>query len=417
MRKVAKYHMIDLFAGCGGLSLGMELANFMPVLFSEISPSAVATYRENRKGKLIEHVEDVTTLAADIPRRMRAWKKKGIAEIDLLCGGPPCQGYSGIGHRRAFKVERHQIPSNHLYKAMIDVIEAVKPKIFLFENVRGLKSGRWVKSGRKGQIWEQVLGAFESMGDYRVFHTEVHARDYGVPQNRPRVLIVGIRNDLNWTPDADSRDAVVAGAIPSKRQAPPSILEALGDLVDASYAKTRDTDPPQPTLRYPKGPRKGFQAEMRTRPDNTVAGRGAPVSEQEYSNHSPRIRAKFRYMQKNGGRIPPGASTKKFAQRVLPTTWPDGEPNITVTSLPDDFVHYKQARSLTVREWARLQTFPDWYCFCGPRTTGGRRRAGNPDEGQWQREVPKYTQIGNAVPVRLARALGKHFAKIIKGKR
>ncbi|MAT09894.1 MAG: hypothetical protein CMM02_02705 [Rhodopirellula sp.] len=86
---------------------------------------------------------------------------------------------------------------------------------------------------------------------------------------------------------------------------------------------------------------------------------------------------------------------------------------MTVTSLPDDFVHYEQPRILTVREWARLQTFPDWYVFRGPRTTGGRRRAGTPSKDDWEREVPRYTQIGNAVPVRLAYEIGKHFRKIV----
>ena len=121
-------------------------------------------------------------------------------------------------------------------------------------------------------------------------------------------------------------------------------------------------------------------------------------------------------MIKNNGNIPEKFRTKKFAQRLLPKRWGNKGPTITATSLPDDFVHFSQARSLTVREWARLQTFPDWYQFSGKRTTGGIRRAGNPLEKNYEREVPKYTQIGNAVPVKLAYEIGKHFKKILKTK-
>ena len=88
-------------------------------------------------------------------------------------------------------------------------------------------------------------------------------------------------------------------------------------------------------------------------------------------------------------------------------------PTITATSLPDDYVHYSLPRVPTVREWARLQTFPDWYQFSGKRTTGGRRRAGDPSAGDWARDLPKYTQIGNAVPVALAHAVGNHLREII----
>lgn len=115
----------------------------------------------------------------------------------------------------------------------------------------------------------------------------------------------------------------------------------------------------------------------------------------------------------NNGEIPEEMKTKKFAQRVIPRKWGDGGPNITATSLPDDFVHYSQPRSLTVREWARLQMFPDWYRFSGKRTTGGRRRAGDLSKGDWKRDTPKYTQIGNAVPVKLAEEIGKHLKSIM----
>ena len=132
-----------------------------------------------------------------------------------------------------------------------------------------------------------------------------------------------------------------------------------------------------------------------------------------YTRHSKRVKDKFKYMLGHEGKIRESDQTKKFAQRVLPKKW-DKEtgPTITVTSLPDDYVHPTQPRILTVREWARLQGFPDWYEFRGKRTTGGVRRAGNPREGIFEREVPKYTQIGNAVPVNLACELGKHFRGI-----
>ena len=120
-------------------------------------------------------------------------------------------------------------------------------------------------------------------------------------------------------------------------------------------------------------------------------------------------------MIRNGGEIPERFRTKKFAQKVLPRTWGKAGPTITACSAPDDYVHFCQPRSLTVREWARLQTFPDWYVFAGKRTTGGLRRAGNPREGIFDRELPKYTQIGNAVPVELAYNIGRNFVRLLEG--
>ena len=106
-------------------------------------------------------------------------------------------------------------------------------------------------------------------------------------------------------------------------------------------------------------------------------------------------------------------SIQKFSQKKLPAEWGGKPPTITVTSLPDDYIHYSQPRILTVREWARLQTFPDWYEFEGNRTTGGNRRSGTPQSTADQIETPKYTQIGNAVPVDLARQIGEHFITLL----
>lgn len=405
MAKMKKLTCIDLFAGCGGLSLGLEQAGFHPLLFSELNESAAETYLANRPRNSVADYRDVYTLTdSALAAHLRAWRNNGTSEVDLVCGGPPCQGYSGIGHRRTHKVTREEIPSNHLYKEMIRVIRKVKPKIFLFENVRGLLSGRWTPDGPKGEIWEDVRSSFESIRGYSVRWHLVHAKDYGVPQNRPRVLMVGIREDLGWKPDAS---LVAGGLLPQPAAIAPHPIEVWSDIVDEDYLRKSATE------RYPRAPQSAFQREIRTTPDGKMLTKGDILTEHEYSQHSPRIRQKFIHMLKHGGAIPEHMRTKKFAQRLITPRWGPEGPNITATSLPDDFVHYEQPRSLTVREWARLQTFPDWYQFRGPRTTGGTRRAGAPNEGNWDREVPKYTQIGNAVPVRLAKAVGEHFRELL----
>lgn len=410
--------VLDFFAGCGGLSLGLERAGFFPAYVNELNLDALRTYWWNRKSinprlerlysrDAKELVRDagsgVTDLIAVLAREYGVRASHG--EIDLVVGGPPCQGFSGIGHRRSYSVEKEQLPSNHLYQDYAYVISKLRPKLFLFENVKGLLSARWSASGSKGEIWSDVLDAFKSLGEYSIAWTLVHAKDYGVPQNRPRVLLVGIRSDLGV---AGSVDAVEAGLLPAGRGGAPDLDELLGDLIDPEFEYGGATP------RYPSGARNGVQRLLREEVNGgRVRGRGEAISDHEYSNHSPRVRAKFRAMLENGGHIPAEYQTKKFAQRLLPATWGKGGPTITATSLPDDYVHFAQPRTLTVREWARLQCFPDWYEFYGKRTTGGIRRAGNPREGLFDRELPKYTQIGNAVPVWLAEAVGRHFRELL----
>ena len=222
--------------------------------------------------------------------------------------------------------------------------------------------------------------------------------------------MVGVRGDLGIEPRGGKEaDAVEAGFLPFPTGGAPGIVELLGDLEDPGFVNGGKTEG------YPSKALNAFQRELRFNPDNEkTARKGDLVAEHEYSKHKDEIVQKFRYMIKHGGKIPAKMQTKKFAQRVLPRIWGDNGPTITATSLPDDYVHYSQPRSLSVREWARLQLFPDWYQFSGKRTTGGVRRAGNPREGLHDREVPKYTQIGNAVPVGLARHVGEHFMTLIK---
>jgi len=425
----SKFSMIDLFAGCGGLSLGFEQQGFEPLLFSEINKNAAQTYLKNRRDLDIAVYGDVYTLTNDKLEELKEqWELKGIKDIDVVAGGPPCQGYSGIGHRRTFKLDKNEIPSNHLFQEMVRVIECVKPKVFLFENVKGLLSGRWTKEGEKGEIFKDVLKAFKSIEGYECEWELLHAKDYGVPQNRPRTIIVGYRNDI-WErykqPDLFKNDEIkdeaaspyMAGGsaiykkmLPQKHElSAPSLPETLDDLVDSSYEKGGVT------RFYPNSANSDMQRYLRSSKSGQLAKKGDSVSEHEYSKHSEKVLKKFEYMLSHNGEVHDSMKTKKFAQRLLPKMWGETGPNITATSLPDDYVHYSQPRVPTVREWARIQTFPDWYEFCGPRTTGGRRRAGDPGAGIWDREVPKYTQIGNAVPVLLASAIANHIKKVIEG--
>lgn len=402
---------VDLFAGCGGLSLGLEQAGFKSLLVSELNANAMDTYLANRAAQEVEisSIHDIYSLTNKMLDELKdKWRELGIDEIDIVAGGPPCQGYSGIGHRRSYKVEKEKIPSNFLFKEMARVVGKLRPRMFLFENVKGLLSSRWTAGGKKGEIWEAVQKEFRSIndGEYFVDYKLVQAKNYGVPQNRPRVLMVGIRRDMGFKPDFSTP---ASGLLPSPSGAPPNVMDILSDLVDPKYLEKKSTS------KYLCEPKTDVQRQLRTlRDGKSIAAKGDALTEQEYSNHAPLIREKFQYMLDHDGEIPEHMRTKKFAQRVLPRVWGKDGPTITVTSLPEDYVHYCQPRSLTVREWARLQMFPDWYQFRGPRTTGGQRRAGNPHKGIWDREVPRYTQIGNAVPVELARRVGVHLANILR---
>jgi DNA (cytosine-5)-methyltransferase 1 len=231
--------------------------------------------------------------------------------------------------------------------------------------------------------------------------------NYGAPQNRPRVLIVGVRKDISIDPWKKIDSKVANGFLPKPTYGSPDLIDVLGDLIDPNfkYGGCNNT--------YINPATSKIQKLLRTRLDGKIAPKGWSLTEQDYSKHSEKVIDRFTYMLKNKGVIPKHLKTKKFSQSLLPSRWGDKGPTITATSLADDYVHFAQARILTVREWARLQGFPDWYEFSGNRTTGGIRRAGNPKKGIFDRELPKYTQIGNAVPVFLAEKIGSHFLEVL----
>lgn len=448
MKSSNQLTLVDLFAGCGGLSLGMENAGFEPVFVNELNEHAMATYLANRHhlvggkpfaqqsqlhsndaqelqgARLEKMVCDLEAVGLRFPE-VDDPSKGGGSSLDVLAGGPPCQGFSGLGHRRSYAVDKKDLPANQLFVRMAEVIGRLRPKIFLFENVRGLLNSRWERNADR-KIWPDVLEKFRSVPGYEVRWSLVRASHYGVPQNRPRVLLVGIRSDILENcelldPTASNEDAVKCGFLPlGDPSSFPDLVDLLGDLVDPTIGELLDAGALPPgtlvTNGYPSDASTAEQHAMRARaPRHEHRGTGE-LTDHEYSKHAPRIVQKFKHMIANDGEIPEGARTKKFSQRVLPARWGNHSPSMTATSMPDDYIHFSQPRTLTVREWARLQLFPDWYRFEGKRTTGGIRRAGNPRENNFDREVPKYTQIGNAVPVALAERVGIHFRRILTGK-
>lgn len=410
--------LVDLFAGCGGLSLGLEMAGFRPIFASEINSHARETYLFNRKHLGLVDGRDVIGDIADItrsPAKLKALAlrlRREFGDVTLVAGGPPCQGYSARGIRTTFShITRQSTPSNHLYREMVKVISAIGPEFYLFENVRGLTTARWTPAGERGEIWKSIQKSFNGIRTNRNGKTLryqsavaiVRASEFGVPQNRPRLLLIGVREDI--ASSCKLKD--VTSLIPSPNGiVPPNLVDLLGDIVDAHGEKLGRT------ASYPRAPRTPVQRNLRKTPSGRVAGRGRLLTDQEYTRHSSHVVRRFQHMLHVTKPLPPELRIKKFAQRALPARWGKLGPNITATSAPDDYVHYSRPRILTVREWARLQMFPDWYVFCGPRTTGGRRRAGDLSIGSWDRDLPRYTQIGNAVAIPLAQAVGTHLLSL-----
>ena len=314
---------MDLFAGCGGLSLGLEEAGFAPALVNEVNKDALKTYLVNRENQFpllrskynsgdiheltVNHGEQLISFAAGFSNDYGFDYQAG--ELDLVVGGPPCQGYSGIGHRRSFAVDKMRLPSNHLFKEMVAVIQLLRPKMFLFENVRGILSGKWTSDGKKGEIWEDVKSAFNSIPGYRIESKLVHAKDFGVPQNRPRVLLVGIRQDIDAQYLANSEGAKL---IPDLSLRPPDLAELLSDLVDEPYPNGGETS------HYPSAPKTAIQKYLRALPENHKGAREIELTEHKYSKHSASVVRRFKWLQDGGDPKHPEYRTKKFAQRVVP---------------------------------------------------------------------------------------------------
>ena len=324
---MAQRVMVDLFAGSGGMGLGMEMAGFQPVFVSELHSDALSTYLVNRPNLPVQEPQnqsgDILEYTQDPPKMQRlASRLNGdYGGVDLIVGGPPCQGYSGIGHRRTFTdLSKHDIPSNHLYREMATFISAVGPKAFVFENVRGLLSSKWTREGENGEVWQQVYRTLQGVTSringrevgYFVRYALVRAKDYGVPQNRPRVLVVGIRNDLGFLP---TDDGLAEGLLPVGTEEAPDLVDVLGDLVDPRWAHgLRSTD------LYPSDPASELQRWYRIPQGGIRAlGKGQPVTDHEYSQHSSRVIERFAWVISTA-RVASRLTSRQKAQLARPAS-------------------------------------------------------------------------------------------------
>lgn len=402
---------VDVFAGGGGLSLGLKRAGWTGLLAIEKDAFAFETLSQNfpsgdgplsyRWPHNIERKAwDIHELIAEHHDALASLK----GNIDLLAGGPPCQGFSHAGRRQP------DDPRNRLFEAYLKLVRILRPRLVLVENVRGFKSA-FKKSDRRPVTNFAVALEKGLSADYDVISTVIQSRDYGIPQARPRYFLVGALKDIS------SKEAVASffddleqhvDNFLYQRQLPrwPTARDAISDLEVSRNGTVpcvectgfQSIGYKTPLTSYQRAMRDGFEG---TPPDTRLA-RHRPDIRQRFSAIINSCYEEGRLNVTISPEVRKAHNLKKMAIRVLDPL--DAAP--TVTSLPDDLLHYSEPRILTVRETARLQTFPDWFSFKGKYTTGGHRR---------RNEVPRFTQVANAVPPLLAEQLGLALLRIIRG--
>jgi len=377
-----KFSYVDLFAGCGGLSLGLYNAGWEGLFAVEKSEDAFQTLKHNLIDKK-KHFTWPTWLEIGSHNidTILASREPGLRElkgnVDLVAGGPPCQGFSTAG-RREENDER-----NKLANAYLEFVEIIKPKVLLFENVRAFGVGFKKETNVRGKPHsEMVLEKLKEFGYEDAQARVIDFSGFGVPQIRQRLIIIATLkgNSGEFFKLLEERK----GAFLEEKgiKANVTLAEAISDI----EKKNGVIDSPD-SKNFKAGVYNGrvltdYQKLMRLDYHSDI-----PDSHR-FVNHDERITGKFRDIIDNhlsNKEIQEKYNTKKTNISLLRAD----RPCLTLTTLPDDYVHYLEPRVLTVREYARIQSFPDWYEFKGPYTTGTKRR---------RHMVPRYSQAANAIP-------------------
>ncbi|QQT62630.1 DNA cytosine methyltransferase [Sphingobacterium multivorum] len=388
--KAEKPTYIDLFAGCGGLSLGLHNAGWKGLFAIEKNPDAFETLSHNLMNvkQHFDWPEWLPQKNLDINNAIREFKDELTSlqgKVDLIAGGPPCQGFSMAG-RRNENDER-----NDLIKSYIKFIRLIKPKIIFFENVKGFTL-EFKKNKEKGKRYSTYVKNALNRAGYHVHGELVNFAEYGVPQKRTRFILVGIRKDLIMSSKNGAkyffsaiRDNKHSFLKLKNLKTETTIGDAISDLLRANGTKVSSESNKFKMGIYADA-KSSYQSLMRYGVSKDVA------DSHRFPNHNEEIIRKFEVIlgtcKKNkdiDAEIRKRFNIKKHT--IIPLDKDAASP--TITTLPDDYIHYCEPRILTVREYARIQSFPDWYEFQGKYTTGGKRRT---------KEVPRYSQIGNAIP-------------------
>lgn len=359
------YNVVDLFCGCGGFSKGFEEAGYNIRFGIDMWNDAIVTYKHNFPNAAVLN-EDITKISGKDILKATNLKKN---EVDVIIGGPPCQGFSVSG-KRMIDDER-----NKLYKSYVQIVSELKPKVFVMENVPGL-----VRLF-KGQVAEQVKEDFTNIG-YTVGMQILSADNYGVPQQRKRVFFVGVRNDLV------KKGMKYAYPVPFMGQGTDvpawTCKDAISDLDFVPDDRVLGEDLP-----YDIPAQNDYQQRMREGSDSVL-------------NHS--ITIHNEKTKKIIAMVPDGGNYKDLPEELWSTrkvhiAWTrmdSKKPCFTIDTGHNHHFHYKENRVPTVRESARIQSFPDNFEFIGIKTS-------------------QLKQVGNAVPPLLAKAVGDSIRIMLEG--
>lgn len=360
---MAKYNVMDLFAGVGGLSFGFsKIEEFNIVAANEIEKDISKAYELNHPG--------VKMLNCDIGDLTEEKLKETLAgkHVDVLVGGPPCQSYSTLG-------KRQMDARANLFMQYKRVLQILKPKVFVFENVSGLLSMD------KGRLFPKIRAEFEEIG-YSLKHKLLNAVDYGVPQQRERVILVGMRGKNNYEyPEPTHGEGPGLKPYVTLRQ-------AIGDLPVLKSGCSAD--------RYGGPANNEFLKFVRASGSKYLEEHDAPNN----GEHLIRIMQALKDGQSKDD-LPEDIRPKSGYGNTYAKLWWD-KPSTTITrnfACPSSSrcIHPRDSRAMSIREGARLQSFPDDYKFYG---SDGMKRL----------------EIGNAVPPLLSVAIAKQMIKALKGK-
>lgn len=324
-------------------------------------------------------------------------------EVQILAGGPPCQGFSFAGRRRI------DDPRNQLFEKYVEVVDSIRPSILVLENVPGMKVAHASKTPDDESVnesfYEKLKKSLEAIG-YDVHGEIIDASRFGVPQRRSRLIVIGIERSMaSHLEDGVMHVFKVLESVRTEMLAkhglpktkPITAEDAISDLL-VNRTSTQPCTDPFSASGFEEacylGPLTNYQRLMHRH------CRIDSMDSMRLARHRDDVRARFKKIIKEceqGVRMNEKSRAKFGLKKHRIYVMSPSEPAPTITTLPDDVLHYSEPRILTVRESARLQSFPDWFRFRGKFTTGGDRRT---------KECPRYTQVGNAVPPLLAEAIG-----------